>query len=127
MHIMDRDEWLAFANEGTRTGKVATVRADGAAHVVPIWFLIDDSTGVDRIVFNTGAESTKGKALRRDPRFSLCVDLEVAPYSFVMFQAEAELSDDLGAVKEWAGRLGARYMGPERADEFAERNAVTGE
>ena len=30
-----------FLNKGTFTGKLATVRKDGSAHVVPIWFALE--------------------------------------------------------------------------------------
>lgn len=127
MHHMERDEWLAFVMQGTRTGKLATVKKDGAPHVAPIWFLIDSSDGTDRIVFTTGADTVKGKALLRDPRFALCVDSEEPPYSFVQLQAEAELSEDTDEMLGWATRLAARYMGAEQSDAYGRRNAVPGE
>ncbi len=127
MYEMERAEWLDFVHQGTRTGKLATVRANGAPHVAPIWFLVDAGDGVDRVVFTTGADTVKGKALARDPRFALCVDLESAPYGYVQFQAEAELSEDLDLMLHWATRLGARYMGAEVAEDFGRRNAVPGE
>jgi PPOX class probable F420-dependent enzyme len=123
---MDRAEWLGFVHHGTRTGKVATVQANGLPHVAPVWFLID-TAGRDRIVFTTGADTVKGRALRRDPRFAMCVDMEAAPYSFVQFHAEAELSEDLDLMLEWATRLGGRYMGDDKAEAFGKRNAVPGE
>jgi hypothetical protein len=39
----------------------------------------------------------------------------------------AEISDDPDEVRHWAGRLGARYMGEDRAEEFGRRNGVAGE
>lgn len=123
MRIMDREEWLAFVMHGTRTGKLAIVRANGAPHVAPVWFLVDG----DEIIFTTGADTLKGKALQRDPRFSLCVDDESPPFSYVVFRAEASLSEDLDEMLVWATRLGARYMGPEAAESFGKRNAVPGE
>lgn len=43
-----------------RPALLATVRPDGRAHVAPIWFDVgDDGT----IVFNTGAETVKGRNL----------------------------------------------------------------
>lgn len=30
-------------------------------------------------------------------------------------------------MRHWAARIGARYMGEDRAEEFGERNAVPGE
>lgn len=127
MHLMERDEWLAFVMHGTRTGKLATVRANGAPHVVPIWFVIDTAGGTDRIVFTTGAKTVKAKALRRDPRFAVCVADDTPPYSYVQFQAEAELSDDLDEMLPWASRLGGRYMSADAAEAFGRRNAVPGE
>jgi PPOX class probable F420-dependent enzyme len=128
MHQMPQAEWLAFATTGTRTGKLAVSRKSGSPHVTPIWFLIDDSDPDDlRVVFTTNAGYLKGKALSRDPRFALCVDDQEPPYSFVLFECTAELSEDLGQLKEWATRLGARYMGEDSAEAFGARNAVPGE
>ncbi|TDV41863.1 PPOX class F420-dependent oxidoreductase [Actinophytocola oryzae] len=127
MHFMERDEWLAFAMHGTRTGKLATVRKDGSPHVAPIWFLIDTDEAGDHIVFTTGATTVKGHAIRRDPRLSMSVDLQEPNYSFVQFTAEATVSEDLDAMLDWAVRLGTRYMGPEAGPAYGRRNAVAGE
>lgn len=124
---MGRDEWLAFVEQGTRTGKLATVRADGSPHVAPVWFVVDAAPDGDHLILTTGEKTVKGKALRRDPRFALCVDSDEPPFSFVTFQAEAEISEDLADMREWAVRIGARYMGEDRGREFGERNAVPGE
>ena len=106
------------------TGKLATVRADGRPHLAPVWYDVD---GDDTLVFNTGASTVKGRNLRRDPRASLCVDDERPPFSFVVVEGVVELSDDLADVRVWAARIGGRYMGPERAEEYAARNGVPGE
>lgn len=120
---MTEDQWRAFLSQGTRTGKLSTVRADGSPHIAPIWFLLDG----DELVFNTGAETVKGRNLARDGRVALCVDDDKPPFAFVVLQGQARLSDDLDEVRHWAGRLGARYMGEGRAEEFGERNGVPGE
>ena len=127
MYHMERDEWLAFVMQGTKTGKLATTRKDGSPHVAPIWFLVDAADDGDYLVFTTNTDTVKGRTLRRDPRLALCVDLEEPPYSFVQFTAEATISEDLDEMLEWAIRLGARYMGAERAEAFGKRNAVPGE
>lgn len=127
---MERDEWLAFVMHGTRTGKLAVVRKDGSPHVAPIWFLVDatdNGAGDDYLVFTSDGSSVKTHALRRDPRIALCVDSDEPPYSFVQFRAETTISEDLDELLEWATRLGARYMGAERAEEYGKRNAVPGE
>ena len=112
-----------FLSHGTRTGKLATVRVDGRPHVTPIWFVLDG----DDIVFNTGDHSLKAKAIARDPRVCLCVDDDTPPFAFVMVEGVAEVSTELGPMLEWATRIGARYMGNDRAEEFGRRNAVVGE
>ena len=89
--------------------------------------MLDTSTGEDRIVFNTGTNTVKGRALRRDPRFALCVDVQSPPFSFVMFYATASIVDDPAASLPWSVRIGARYMGEEQGEEFGRRNAVPGE
>ena len=113
-----------FLSEAPRTAKVATVRADGRAHVAPVWFDLDDD---DTIVFTTGATSLKGKALRRDRRVSLCVDDDTPPFSYVIVEGTAALSEDPVELLYWATRLGGRYMGAQRADAYGRRNAVPGE
>jgi PPOX class probable F420-dependent enzyme len=120
---MTETEWRAFISEGTRTGKLATVRADGRPHVAPIWFLLDG----DDLVFNTGKETVKGRNLARADRASLCVDDERPPYSFAAIEGRARLSEDLAQLRTWATRIAARYMGEERAEEYGARNGVPGE
>ena len=78
-------------------------------------------------MFNTNSQTAKGRALARDPRASLCVDLEEPPYAFVQVQGEAELSEDPAELLRTATVIAARYMGQERAEEFGKRNAVPGE
>jgi PPOX class probable F420-dependent enzyme len=107
-----------------RTAKLATVRADGRPHIAPVWYAVDDDGS---LVFTTGESTVKGRNLRRDPRVSLCVDDDRPPFSFVVAEGVAELSDDLGEVRRWAIRLGGRYMGADRAEEYGSRNGVPGE
>ncbi|MEU3462547.1 PPOX class F420-dependent oxidoreductase [Streptomyces sp. NPDC006733] len=116
-------EWRAFISAGTRTGKLATVRADGRPHLAPIWFLLDG----DDLVFNTGKETVKGRNLARDGRVSLCVDDDRPPFSFVVIEGTARISEDLPQVRDWATRIAHRYMGAEQADTYGARNGVPGE
>ena len=80
MQTMSVEERKQFLLEGTRTGKLATVRKDGRPHVAPIWFDLDG----DELVFTTWHESVKAANMRRDPRVSVCVDEEIPPYAFVV-------------------------------------------
>jgi PPOX class probable F420-dependent enzyme len=121
---MSEPEWRAFVAHGTRTAALATVRGDGRPHVAPIWFVLDDDASV---VFTTAADSVKGRTLRRDPRVSLCVDDETPPFAFVLIEGTTTISADLDEMLGWATRIGARYMGADRAEAFGRRNAVAGE
>lgn len=112
-----------FLSHGTRTGKLGFLAAGGRPLVAPVWFIVEDGS----LVFNTGKDTAKGRALARDPRVSLCVDREEPPYAFVQVQGEAELSEDPAELLRTATAIGAQYMGAGRAEEFGQRNAVPGE
>jgi PPOX class probable F420-dependent enzyme len=114
---------IEFLSAGTRTGMLGYVAADGRPLVAPVWFVVDDG----QLVFNTGRDTSKGRALVRDSRVVICVDDPHPPYSFVQVQGVATMTEDPQDVLDIATRTGARYMGADRADEFGRRNAVPGE
>ena len=121
---MDEDEcWAFLAEMPARPAVLSTVRPDGRPHGAPIWYELDGRS----LVFNTGVATVKGRNIARDARVALCVDDDRPPFSFVLVDGRAELSDDLGDVRRWAARIGGRYMGPDRAEEYGERNGVPGE
>lgn len=123
MPEMTDTERRKFLLEGTKTGKLATVRKDGSPHVVPVWYELDG----DSLVFTTGAETVKGKNLKRDPRVCLAVDDQAPPYSFVMIEGTAELSEDPEELYHWAVRIAGRYMGQAEAEAYGKRNSGEGE
>ncbi|MEU6184242.1 PPOX class F420-dependent oxidoreductase [Streptomyces coeruleorubidus] len=122
MRKMTDAQWRAFVAHGTRTGKLSTVRADGGPHVTPVWFLLDG----DDVVLTTEKDGVKGRNLVRDGRFALCIDEDRPPYAFVLLSGRAEISEDPDDMLRWGGLLGARYMGDDRADEYAARNGGAG-
>ena len=119
---MREDVWKAFITEGTRTGMLSTVRADGSPHIAPMWFLLD---GGD-LVFTTEKETVKGRNLLRDDRAALCVDDERPPYSFAALRGRVEISEEPELLLTWATSIAARYMGEDRSQEFGKRNSVPG-
>ncbi|MET8557063.1 PPOX class F420-dependent oxidoreductase [Streptomyces sp. NPDC004959] len=122
-HKMTDEEWRAFVSEGTRTAKLATVRADGSPHIAPIWFVLDGSD----LVLNTGKGTVKGRNLARDGRVALCVDDERPPFSFVTIEGTTEISQDPDELLRWATTIAERYVGPQDAEAFGRRNGVPGE
>jgi PPOX class probable F420-dependent enzyme len=113
--------WQSFVGTlPARTAKLAVVRADGRPHVAPVWVDLDG----DDVIFMTSADTIKGKAIRRDPRVSLCWDDEQPPFAFVTIAGTAQTSTDPDELLHWATRIGGRYMGADQADAYGRRNAV---
>ena len=123
MHQMTADEYRAFLLERPRTAKLATVRADGRPHIAPIWFDLDGNM----LVFTTWHATIKAANIRRDPRVSLCVDEDAPPFSFVILEGTATLSEEPAERLHWATRIAGRYMGSTQAEAYGRRNGVPGE
>lgn len=126
MGYTDMADWRSFLTTApARPGVLSTTRADGRPHAAPIWYDVDEDTG--EIVFMTGADTVKGRNMARDPRIALVVQDDKPPYAFALFSGTATMSDDLDEVRRWAARIGGRYMGADRAEQYGRRNGVPGE
>jgi PPOX class probable F420-dependent enzyme len=123
MERMTTEECKQFILDKPRPAIAAVLRVDGRPHSTPIWIDFDG----DQIIFTTWHESLKAKALRRDPRISICVDDDLPPFSFVTLNGTASITEDLDELRYWAGRIGGRYMGEDKAEAYGARNAVPGE
>lgn len=117
MASINDPEALAFLTEGTRTAKLSYASATGQPLVVPVWFVVEDGC----VVFNTGRDTAKGRALARDPRAAICTDLESPPYAYVQVQGVAELSEDPADLLRTATAIGARYLASTASARTAER------
>src|SRR5215470_16786904 len=105
---MSEQEIWDFLTEGTRTAHVATTRSGGRPHVKPVWFVLDGRPGDFQLLFTTSAESVKGRGLRRNTQVAASVDDPAPPYSFVIIEGAAQLSDRLEDVRAAAARIGGR-------------------
>lgn len=123
MTSLDDPQIRAFLSGGTKTGHLGWTASDGRPVAAPVWFVLDG----DRVAFNTGAATAKGRAIARDPRVVMTVDLPEPPYAFVQIQGIAHIGDDIDEVRRIATETGGRYMGADRAEEFGARNGVPGE
>jgi hypothetical protein len=121
--MSDEEVWAFLASSPARPAVLATTRSDGRPHAAPVWYALDGHT----IVFTTGRETVKGRALQRDPRVAMCIDDDTPPFSFVAVEGDAEVSEDPAELLRWATILGGRYMGADQAERFGLRNAVPGE
>ena len=64
MTEMSKKEIKKFLMQGTLTGKLATIKKDTSPHIVPVWFLLDESHNRGRlgdIVFMTGVIQLRQK------------------------------------------------------------------
>ena len=122
MPPMSRDEAVAFLAQGSRTGKLATSWRD-VPHVAPVWFVVDG----DDLVFTTGEQTVKGRALRANPRAALTTDDETFPFSFVMVRGPVQVQTGAADLLAWATRIASRYVPDDRATWYGERNAVPDE
>src|ERR1019366_5083280 len=92
-------------------------------HVAPIWFIVDG----DDLVFMTGANTVKGRAILRDPRVALSVDDERPPFAFATIEGTVTISRDVDEMLPLSIAIARRYMGEDLAEQFGRRNAVKGE
>lgn len=124
-HRMTEAEVHAFLTaEPARPGVLGTTRRDGRPHLAPVWFVVDDDGA---ILFNTGADTVKGRTLKKTGYAALTVQDDRAPFSYLTVQGPVEIIDDLEEVRRWAAVIGGRYMGADRAEEYGARNGVPGE
>jgi len=120
---MSEAEAWQFLGQGSMTATFASVRANGRPHAVPTWYAVDG----DEIVFTTWHTTVKAANIRARRAVSVVVQDPAPPYSYVSIEGVARLIDDLAECRHVSTHLGAKYMGPDRAEEFGQRNGVPGE
>ncbi|MFJ5137221.1 PPOX class F420-dependent oxidoreductase [Streptomyces sp. NPDC088707] len=103
-----------------RTAKAAVVRKDGSPHVVPVGVILDG----DEIVYTMQKDSVKGRSLLRDGRIALLWDDERPPFSFVLVRGRATLDENVDELRRWTARIGGRYHGQAREEEFSDRFTI---
>ena len=114
---LDPDATRSFLDEPGHLLRLATVDADGAPHVVPIWFIFDD----DCIFFTPRLKSAWWGHIQRDPRVALTIDEDESPYRKVALQAAATIEFEPGHDDSWRDRYRAiakRYTAAEFADAY---------
>jgi PPOX class probable F420-dependent enzyme len=119
---MTTEQRRDFLTAGTRSAVLATTRADGRPHAVPVWYAMDG----DDLLVNTGADTVKGRDLARDPRVAVVVHDDRPPYAFVMVEGVAELISDPEALKAGSAVIGRHYLDAEAAAAWVEYAASPG-
>lgn len=88
---------------------VATVGADGAPQVTPVWCEFDGT----HIVFNTARGRVKDKRLRRNPRVALSAADPDNPYRYVQVRGRVvEMTED--GADAHIDKMAKKYIGKDR-------------
>jgi nitroimidazol reductase NimA-like FMN-containing flavoprotein (pyridoxamine 5'-phosphate oxidase superfamily) len=96
------DETRAFLREDGHLARIATVDADGAPSVAPIWFLFDDG----RVWFTPRERSSWWHHIQGEPRVAMTIDEDVAPYRKVFLTGAVTVEHPPGEDDAW--RAGQR-------------------
>lgn len=109
MSVAEREAFLAGVHVG-----VFSVVGDGAAPLTaPIWYSYEPGGTVNVII---GHESLKARALRTAGAFSLCVQSEVVPYTYVT--VEGSVTEHAPVSIEERRAMAIRYLGAELGDRY---------
>jgi PPOX class probable F420-dependent enzyme len=99
--------------EAPNFGDVATLRADGTPHVVPVWVDVEGN----RVVLNSARGRAWPANLERDPRVTLTVQNLENPYEYVSIRGRvAEMTED--GADAHIDALAKKYLG---LDEYPSR------
>ncbi len=93
--------------EGANIGHVATLRADGAAHTVPVWVGLEE----DKLAILTSPRSQKARNLSRDPRVAISITDRDQPTS--MASIRGQVTDIVRDEPGWEiiDRISHKYLG----------------
>jgi PPOX class probable F420-dependent enzyme len=83
---------------------LSTIGPDGAPVSTPIWYLYRGG----KILMRTGEGSVKALNVARDPRVTVCVQDERAPYKSVTIYGRATIEPARGGL---GGRIARHYLG----------------
>lgn len=112
---MSPEQRLAFVKDTPRVGVLSIDAPDRGPVSNPVWYTVEaDNT----ITFSVGDASKKSELLRAAGRATMCVQSEVAPYSYVTMEGPVS---EVGASTDEANRERAhRYLGEEFGELYFE-------
>jgi hypothetical protein len=114
MTEQERQEFLA----GVHIGVVAVNREGRAPLAVPIWY--DYAPGGEVLIW-IDRGSVKERLFREAGRFSICAQVETAPYKYATAEGPV-IAMDQAPTKEQALRIAGRYLPAEDAAHWVTDN-----
>lgn len=114
----ERQEFLA----GVHIGVVAVNRADRAPLAVPVWY---DYTPGGEVLIWIDRGSVKERLFREAGRFSICAQVETAPYKYVTAEGPVIALDE-PPTEEQALGIARRYLPADDAARWVKDNLGPG-
>ncbi len=111
---MTGDQIDAFLRE-PRIADLATIRPDGSPHVAPVWYHYDG----EKVMVIASRTAVKTRTIRNDPRVTLSIATETAPYEYVLVTGAASVSDD--AAPDLLRTMANHYKGVTEGRRYAEQ------
>jgi hypothetical protein len=110
---MTKEERAAFLRSTPRVG-VLSIAAPGRGPVSsPLWFVLEPDGS---LAFSVAPDSRKAGLMTKAGRATMCVQSEVAPYSYVV--AEGPVENRGAADDEFRRDMAFRYLGPELGEVY---------
>lgn len=119
MPVLSDADIEQFLAEPGHLMRLASVDAEGAPHIVPLWYLFED----DALYFTPRARAAWLQNLKGDPRIAVSIDEEEPPNRKVTARGEAVEVFSVGHEAEWRDRyrrLAGRYLSKENVDRYIE-------
>ena len=106
-----------FLAERGHLARIATVTADGAPSVVPVWFIFEDG----QVKITPRKHSAFLANIERNPRVAITIDEDTGLYRKVLFEGRAEILYKVGEDRKWDDvyrRIATRYIDEASADYY---------
>ena len=117
MPKLNEREIDAFLAERGHLARIATVKADGAPSVVPVWFIYENGC----ILITPRKNSEFLANVRREPRVAISIDEDASGYRKVLFEGAAKILYQPGEDRKWDDtyrRIACRYIDEDSADRY---------
>lgn len=111
------DEIREFLDEPGHLARLASVDADGAPSVAPVWFLFRDG----RIHVTPREKSSWWHHVQREPRIAITIDEDRAPYRKVFLRGACRIDHVPGEDDHWRSlyrEIAVRYTPDAFADAY---------
>jgi len=92
-----------------RIMRLATVSEDGSPHIVPIWYLYENS----RLYIETSADSVKVRNIKHNPNVAVCVDIGRDYYDVknVIMRCKARIIKSKALARRIKEKIWVKYLG----------------